>query len=310
MSFKSFNTDFIKAKANDLGFISCGISKSGFLEDEVKRFEKWLKNTYHGKMSYMERNFDKRMDTTKLVEGSKSVISLLYNYYPSNKINEENNFKISKYAYGNDYHYIIKDKLKCLLNEIRDEIGEVNGRVFVDSAPILERAWAKKSGLGWIGKNTNLISKKTGSFFFIAEIIVDLELIYDAEVKDYCGSCTACLDSCPTDALYEPYKIDASKCISYFTIELKEKFPYDLKKDFNDWIFGCDICQDICPWNKLSKPNNEPLLKPKEQLKKYNKKDWVELTDEVFKVVFKESPLKRTKYEGLKRNIKYASQQV
>ena len=310
MNFKSFNTEFIKNKAIELGFISCGISKSGFLEDEVYRFEYWLKNNYHGKMSYMERNFDKRMDTTKLVEGSKSVISLLYNYYPENKIDDKNNFKISKYAYGKDYHFIIKDKLKTLLNDMREEIGDIHGRVFVDSAPILERAWAKKSGLGWVGKNTNLINKKTGSFFFIAEIIVDLELNYDNEVKDYCGSCTACLDSCPTNALYEPYKIDASKCISYFTIELKEQFPDDLKKDFNDWIFGCDICQDVCPWNKLSKSSNEPLLKPKEEVKQYTKKDWIELTDEVFNVVFKESPLKRTKYQGLKRNIKYASQQL
>ena len=310
MNFKSFNTEFIKNKAIELGFISCGISKSGFLEDEVYRFEYWLKNNYHGKMSYMERNFDKRMDTTKLVEGSKSVISLLYNYYPENKIDDKNNFKISKYAYGKDYHFIIKDKLKTLLNDMREEIGDIHGRVFVDSAPILERAWAKKSGLGWVGKNTNLINKKTGSFFFIAEIIVDLELNYDNEVKDYCGSCTACLDSCPTNALYEPYKIDASKCISYFTIELKEQFPDDLKKDFNDWIFGCDICQDVCPWNKLSKSSDEPLLKPKEEIKQYTKKDWIELTDEVFNVVFKESPLKRTKYKGLKRNIKYASQQL
>ena len=310
MNFKSFNTEFIKNKAIELGFISCGISKSGFLEDEVYRFEYWLKNNYHGKMSYMERNFDKRMDTTKLVEGSKSVISLLYNYYPEHKIDYKNNFKISKYAYGKDYHFIIKDKLKTLLNDIREEIGDIHGRVFVDSAPILERAWAKKSGLGWVGKNTNLINKKTGSFFFIAEIIVDLELNYDNEVKDYCGSCTACLDSCPTNALYEPYKIDASKCISYFTIELKEQFPDDLKKDFNDWIFGCDICQDVCPWNKLSKSSDEPLLKPKEEIKQYTKKDWIELTDEVFNVVFKESPLKRTKYQGLKRNIKYASQQL
>ena len=310
MNFKSFYTEFIKNKAIELGFISCGISKSGFLEDEVDRFEYWLKNNYHGKMSYMERNFDKRMDTTKLVEGSKSVISLLYNYYPEHKIDDKNNFKISKYAYGKDYHFIIKDKLKTLLNDMREEIGDIHGRVFVDSAPILERAWAKKSGLGWVGKNTNLINKKTGSFFFIAEIIVDLELNYDNEVKDYCGSCTACLDSCPTNALYEPYKIDASKCISYFTIELKEQFPDDLKKDFNDWIFGCDICQDVCPWNKLSKSSDEPLLKPKEEIKQYTKKDWIELTDEVFNVVFKESPLKRTKYQGLKRNIKYASQQL
>ena len=310
MSLKSYHTDFIKNKAIDLGFISCGISKSGFLQDEIERFENWLKNNYHGKMSYMERNFDKRLDTTKLVEGSKSVISLLYNYYPSEKINDQNNFKISKYAYGKDYHFIIKNKLKILLNEMRNEIGDIDGRVFVDSAPILERAWAKKSGLGWIGKNTNLISKKTGSFFFIAEIIVDLELNYDNETKDYCGSCTACLDACPTDALYEPYKIDASKCISYFTIELKEQFSKELKKDFNDWIFGCDICQDVCPWNKFSKPNNEPLLKPHEDLSEYSKKDWIEMTDEVFKVVFKESPLKRAKFEGLKRNINYASQQI
>ena len=310
MSLKSYHTDFIKNKAIDLGFISCGISKSGFLQDEIERFENWLKNNYHGKMSYMERNFDKRLDTTKLVEGSKSIISLLYNYYPSKKLNDQNNFKISKYAYGKDYHFIIKNKLKTLLNEMRNEIGDIDGRVFVDSAPILERAWAKKSGLGWIGKNTNLISKKTGSFFFIAEIIVDLELNYDNETKDYCGSCTACLDACPTDALYEPYKIDASKCISYFTIELKEQFSKELKKDFNDWIFGCDICQDVCPWNKFSKPNNEPLLKPHEDLSEYSKKDWIEMTDEVFKVVFKESPLKRAKFEGLKRNINYASQQI
>ena len=310
MSLKSYHTDFIKNKAIDLGFISCGISKSGFLHDEIERFENWLKNNYHGKMSYMERNFDKRLDTTKLVEGSKSVISLLYNYYPSKKLNDQNNFKISKYAYGKDYHFIIKNKLKTLLKEMRNEIGDIDGRVFVDSAPILERAWAKKSGLGWIGKNTNLISKKTGSFFFIAEIIVDLELNYDNETKDYCGSCTACLDACPTDALYEPYKIDASKCISYFTIELKEQFSKELKKDFNDWIFGCDICQDVCPWNKFSKPNNEPLLKPHEDLSEYSKKDWIEMTDEVFKVVFKESPLKRAKFEGLKRNINYASQQI
>ena len=310
MSLKSYHTDFIKNKAIDLGFISCGISKSGFLQDEIERFENWLKNNYHGKMSYMERNFDKRLDTTKLVEGSKSIISLLYNYYPSKKLNDQNNFKISKYAYGKDYHFIIKNKLKTLLNEMRNDIGDIDGRVFVDSAPILERAWAKKSGLGWIGKNTNLISKKTGSFFFIAEIIVDLELNYDNETKDYCGSCTACLDACPTDALYEPYKIDASKCISYFTIELKEQFSKELKKDFNDWIFGCDICQDVCPWNKFSKPNNEPLLKPHEDLSEYSKKDWIEMTDEVFKVVFKESPLKRAKFEGLKRNINYASQQI
>ena len=309
MNLKKNYSDFIKNKSIELGFISCGISKSGFLENEIGRFESWLKNNYHGKMSYMERNFDKRMDTRKLVDGSKSVISLLFNYYPSKEINN-NSFKISKYAYGKDYHFIIKDKLKTLLSSMRNEIGEIDGRVFVDSAPIMEKAWAKKSGLGWIGKNTNLISKKTGSFFFIAEIIVDLELEYDNEVTDHCGSCNACLDACPTDALYEPYKIDASKCISYFTIELKEQFPNDLKKDFNDWIFGCDICQDVCPWNKFSRPNEEPLLNPLKEINQYSKKDWLELTDEVFKVVFKGSPIERSKFNGLKRNIKYANEQV
>ena len=309
MNLKKNYSDFIKNKSIELGFISCGISKSGFLENEIGRFESWLKNNYHGKMSYMERNFDKRMDTRKLVDGSKSVISLLFNYYPSKEINN-NSFKISKYAYGKDYHFIIKDKLKTLLSSMRNEIGEIDGRVFVDSAPIMEKAWAKKSGLGWVGKNTNLISKKTGSFFFIAEIIVDLELEYDNEVTDHCGSCNACLDACPTDALYEPYKIDASKCISYFTIELKEQFPNDLKKDFNDWIFGCDICQDVCPWNKFSRPNEEPLLNPLKEINQYSKKDWLELTDEVFKVVFKGSPIERTKFNGLKRNIQYANEQV
>ena len=309
MNLKKKYSDFIKNKSIELGFISCGISKSGFLENEIGRFESWLKDNYHGQMSYMERNFDKRMDTTKLVAGSKSVISLLFNYYPSKEINNDS-FKISKYAYGKDYHFIIKDKLKSLLSSMRNEIGEIDGRVFVDSAPIMEKAWAKKSGLGWVGKNTNLISKKTGSFFFIAEIIVDLELEYDNEVTDHCGSCTACLDACPTDALYEPYKIDASKCISYFTIELKDQFPNDLKKDFNDWIFGCDICQDVCPWNKFSIPNKEPLLNPKNEINQYSKKDWLELTDEVFKVVFKETPLERTKFKGLKRNIQYANEQV
>lgn len=307
MNLKKNYSDFIKNKSIELGFISCGISKSGFLENEIGRFESWLKNNYHGKMSYMERNFDKRMDTRKLVDGSKSVISLLFNYYPSKEINN-NSFKISKYAYGKDYHFIIKDKLKTLLSSMRNEIGEIDGRVFVDSAPIMEKAWAKKSGLGWIGKNTNLISKKTGSFFFIAEIIVDLELEYDNEVTDHCGSCNACLDACPTDALYEPYKIDASKCISYFTIELKEQFPNDLKKDFNDWIFGCDICQDVCPWNKFSRPNEEPLLNPLKEINQYSKKDWLELTDEVFNVVFKGSPIERTKFNGLKRNIQYANE--
>mgnify|MGYP001268418408 CR=1 FL=1 len=258
-------TNFIKSKSVDLGFISCGISKADFLEEEAANLENWLKNEMHGEMSYMERNFDMRLDPRKILNGAKSVISLTYNYY-TDKLQKDENFKISKYAFGTDYHFVIREKLKNLLFLIREKVGDINGRVFVDSAPILEKAWAKKSGLGWIGKNTNLISKKSGSFFFIAEIIVDLELNYDEQIKDYCGSCTACIDACPTNALYEPYKIDASKCISYFTIELKENFPVELDEDFKNWIFGCDICQDVCPWNKFSKPNDEQLLKVKDEI--------------------------------------------
>ena len=307
MDLKKQYTDFIKSKSLDLGFMSCGISKSGFLASEADRFESWLKNNYHGKMSYMERNFDKRLDTTKLVEGSKSVISLTYNYFPKRVLKNDETFKIAKYAYGKDYHIVLKKKLKELLNIMQAKFGHFEGRVFVDSAPILERAWAKKSGLGWIGKNTNLINKQSGSFFFLAEIIVDLELNYDNLTTDHCGSCTACIDACPTDAIYEPYKLDASKCISYYTIELRDNFSSNLSTDFKDWIFGCDICQDVCPWNSFSKSNNDPLLKPREELVNFTKRDWIELTDEVFKVVFRESPIKRTKYQGLKRNIQYAS---
>ena len=290
------NTDLIKSISNELGFLSCGISKSGFLDTEADRFENWLKNNYHGKMSYMERNFDKRLDTSKLVEGSKSVISLLYNYFPKTKKNPKS-FKISKYAYGKDYHYVIKEKLKQFVLKIKDKVGDVNARIFVDSAPILERAWAKKSGLGWVGKNTNLI--------FLAEIILDLDLVYDSEVTDHCGSCTACIDSCPTDAIYEPYKIDATKCISYLTIELKDKISNEFKGQLNDWIFGCDICQDVCPWNKFSINHEEPLFNPQSEILDYSKNQWKELTNEIFDSIFKLSPVKRTKFKGLKRNIEF-----
>ena len=305
MDLKNNYTEFIKLKAKELGFMSCGISKSGFLSHEADRFESWLKNNYHGKMSYMERNFDKRLDTTKLVENSKSVISLTYNYYPKKVLKSDSTFKISKYAHGKDYHLVLKKKLKQLLNIMKDKFGSFEGRVFVDSAPILERAWAKKSGLGWIGKNTNLINKQTGSFFFLAEIIVDLELNYDNTITDHCGSCTACIDACPTNAIYEPYKLDASRCISYYTIELKESFSSNLSSDFKDWIFGCDICQDVCPWNRFSKANDEVFFETVPEISNFNKADWIDLTEETFKKVFKESPIKRSKFKGLKRNINY-----
>ena len=305
MDLKNNYTEFIKLKAKELGFMSCGISKSGFLSHEADRFESWLKNNYHGKMSYMERNFDKRLDTTKLVENSKSVISLTYNYYPKKVLKSDSTFKISKYAHGKDYHLVLKKKLKQLLNIMKDKFGSFEGRVFVDSAPILERAWAKKSGLGWIGKNTNLINKQSGSFFFLAEIIVDLELNYDNTTTDHCGSCTACIDACPTNAIYEPYKLDASKCISYYTIELKESFSSNLSSDFKDWIFGCDICQDVCPWNRFSKANDEVLFETIPEISNFNKADWIDLTEKTFNKVFKESPIKRSKFKGLKRNINY-----
>lgn len=273
----------------------------------------------HGKMSYMENHFDKRLDPTKLVPGAKSVISLLLNYYPAGITDKEdeitdetdktegtesNRFKISKYAYGKDYHFVIKEKLKEFYQYISDEIGEVNGRVFVDSAPVMDKAWAKKSGLGWIGKNTNIISPKEGSFFFIAELIVDLELEYDHSIKDYCGSCTRCIDACPTDALFEPYKIDGSKCISYFTIELKENIPVEYHSKLGNWIFGCDVCQDVCPWNRFSKPHHEAEFNPKNGILGMSNRDWEEMTEEVFIKMFKDSPLKRPGFEGIKRNIR------
>lgn len=284
--------------------MSCGISKAGFLEKEAPRLENWLNNNRHGQMAYMENHFDKRLDPTLLVDGAKSVISLLLNYYPS-ELQRDDTYKISKYAYGQDYHFVIKEKLKELLESIQDHIGEVSGRAFVDSAPVLDKAWAAKSGLGWIGKNSNLITQKVGSFYFIAELIVDLELEYDFATTDHCGSCTACLDACPTQAIIAPYQVDGSKCISYYTIELKDSLPQDMKGRFDDWVFGCDVCQDVCPWNRFSKTHNEPLFQANPELLSFSKKEWEEITTETFQKVFKDSPLKRTKWEGLNRNIDF-----
>jgi epoxyqueuosine reductase len=298
------NSHLIKAEAKRLGYMSCGISKAQFLEEEAPRLEKWLKNNMHAEMSYMENNFDKRLDPTKLVEGSKSVISLLLNYFPK-ETQREDSFKISKYAYGTDYHFVIKEKLKELLFFIQNEIGAVHGRAFVDSAPVLDKAWAAKSGLGWMGKHTNLLSKQVGSFFFIAELIVDIELEYDTPVTDHCGNCTACIDACPTQAIVQPYVVDGSKCISYLTIELKNEIPSTFSNQMDDWMFGCDVCQDVCPWNRFSKSHSEPLFNPHPELLSKSKKEWQEITEEVFNEIFKKSAVKRTKYSGLTRNISF-----
>lgn len=294
----------IKAEAQRLGFLSCGISKAGFLEEEAPRLEQWLKNGMHGEMGYMENHFDKRLDPTKLVPGAKSVISLLLNYYPQ-ETQKEGALKVSKYAYGQDYHHVIKGKLKQLQGFIEEQIGEVHGRAFVDSAPVLDKAWAAKSGLGWVGKNSNLITQKTGSFYFIAELIVDLDLEYDGPVTDHCGTCTACLDACPTNAIVAPYVVDGSKCISYFTIELKNEIPMHMKGEWEDWVFGCDVCQDVCPWNRFSKPHNEPAFEPHPDMLQMDRREWEEITEEVFQKVFQKSAVKRTKFSGLKRNIDF-----
>lgn len=305
MTLQQIHTHFIKAKAKELGFSFCGISKAEFLKDEAPQLETWLKRNYQGKMNYLENYFDKRLDPTLLVPGAKSVISLIYNYFPERDLAKEGEYRIAKYAYGEDYHFVVKDLLKTFLQRIREEVGEIQGRAFVDSAPVMERAWAKKSGLGWIGKNSLLLNREMGSFFFLAELIIDLPLEYDGPVKDYCGTCTACMDACPTDAIAEPYVVDGSKCISYFTIELKEEIPSDVKGKFGDWIFGCDICQDVCPWNSFAKPTNEKRFSPHPEVEKMSKNDWKEITEEVFEKVFKNSAIKRTKLAGLKRNINF-----
>ena len=294
-------TQIIKQKAAELGFDFCGISKAGFLNEEARRLETWLQRDYHGKMTYMANHFDKRLDPTKLVEGAKSVISVILNYFPEKELNTE--LKISKYAYGEDYHFVLKRKLTGLLEFMQESIGDINARIFVDSAPVMDKVWAKKSGLGWMGKHSNLINREMGSFFFLGEIICDLELETDGPIKDYCGTCTACIDACPTDAIAEPYFVDGSKCISYLTIELKENIPDEFKGKMQNWVFGCDICQDVCPWNRFSKSHKTPEFIPGEELK--NKKDWEEITEEIFKEIFKNSPIKRTKFEGFKRNVDF-----
>src|ERR1700744_496707 len=303
---KQAYTNLIKTEAKNLGFMFCGIAKADFLEDEAPRLEAWLKKGMHGEMQYMENHFDKRLDPRLLVDGARSVISLGLNYYSENKQTDPNAPKISQYAYGDDYHHVIKNKLKELLHFIDENIGEVNGRAFVDSAPVLDKAWAKKAGLGWIGKNSNLISKKTGSFFFLAELIVDIELEYDIEpTADHCGTCTRCIDACPTDAIVGPQIVDGSRCISYLTIELKNEIPTEFKGKMDDWMFGCDVCQDVCPWNKFSVLHNEATFAPHPELLGITHNDWQEITQDTFQKVFKSSAVKRTKYSGLKRNIEF-----
>jgi len=303
---KQAYSDMIKTEAQNLGFMFCGIAKAEFLEQEAPRLEDWLKKGMHGEMQYMENHFDKRLDPRLLVDGAKSVISLGLNYYTDNDQQDPLAPKISRYAYGADYHHVIKDKLKQLLNVINEKIGEVGGRAFVDSAPVLDRAWAKKAGMGWIGKNGNLINKKVGSFFFLAELIIDLELEYDIEpTADHCGSCTRCVDACPTDAIVGPYIVDGSRCISYLTIELKNEIPAEFKGKMDNWMFGCDICQDVCPWNKFSVLHNEPSFTPHSELLGMKQTDWEDITHETFQKVFKNSAVKRTKFDGLKRNIEF-----
>ena len=304
MTSPEHNKALIKKEAHRLGFDFVGFSKAQFLEDDAPRLEHYLKNHFNGEMHYMENHFDKRLDPRLLVEDAKTVISFLINYYPS-ETQQSDSPKIAKYAYGNDYHVVIRKKLKELLIFIQTEIGEVSGRGFVDSAPVLDKSWAQKSGLGWFGKNGNLINKSSGSFYFIAELIVDLELPEDGPVTDHCGTCTACIDECPTEAIIEPMVVDGSKCISYFTIELKDAIPNSMKGKMDDWMFGCDVCQDVCPWNRFSKPHQEPLFNPHPDLLSMTRKDWDQLEENAFEKVFSKSAVKRTKLSGLKRNIEF-----
>lgn len=299
------NTQLVKQLAAELGFNFCGISKAQFLEEEASQLEAWLRNNHHGTMDYMANHFDMRLDPRLLVPGAKSVISLMVNYFPEQKQVDDESPKISKYAYGHDYHDVIRTKLKELIAILRTKIGAIEGRAFVDSAPVMDKAWAKKSGMGWMGKNTNIINKQQGSFFFIAELITDLELVPDTAIKDYCGTCTRCIDACPTDALIAPYQLDATKCISYLTIELKEAIPETFKGQFENWAFGCDICQDVCPWNRFSKPHHHHALAPNLDLLQLTKKEWFEITEVVFQKLFKKSAVKRTKFKGLRRNLDF-----
>ncbi len=302
------NTLTLKLKAKELGFSFCTISKADFLHNEALNLEKWLAKDYHGEMEYMENYFDKRLDPRLLVAGAKSVVSLAYNYFTPDSQKDKNTPKISKYAYGKDYHKVVKEKLNELFHFLQNEIGDVNGRSFVDSAPVMEKAWAEKSGMGWIGKNTNLISKQQGSFFFLAELILDIPFAYDSPIKDYCGNCTKCIDACPTDAITEPYVIDGSKCISYYTIELKNEIPKLMQGKFKNWMFGCDICQTVCPWNRFSITHNEEKFLPKKELLSFKKEDWINMREEEFDKIFEESAVRRTSYKGLKRNIEFLMQ--
>jgi len=303
---KDTYTQIIRQEALDLGFSHIGIAKAEQMDEEARRLEAWLNQGHHGKMSYMANHFDKRIDPRKLVEGAKSVISLTYNYHNETEQTDPEAPKISQYAYGKDYHFVVKNKLKNLLTYIREEVGEVNGRCFVDSAPVLERDWAKRSGVGWVGKHTLLIHPKVGSYFFLAELIIDLDLTTDNPIRDHCGTCTRCIDACPTEAISpEGYVMDGSKCISYLTIELKDAIPTEFEDKMEGWMFGCDICQQVCPWNRFARPHNEPEFEPHPDLLDMTKQDWVEITEEVFRKVFKKSAVKRTKYAGLKRNIDF-----
>ncbi len=298
---------FIKSTANTLGFEFCGIAKAGFLEEEAPKLEDWLNQNYQGEMAYLANHFDKRLDPTKLVEDAKTVVSLAYNYFPKSTLPEEKDaIKLAKYAYGEDYHLVIREKLNLLLKILRQEIGEINGRAFVDSAPVMERQWAQKSGIGWIGKNSLLLNRDIGSFFFLAELIIDLEVAPDSPmIKDYCGTCTKCIDACPTDAIVQAGVVDGSRCISYLTIELKDAIPAEFKGKMENWAFGCDICQDVCPWNRFSKPHQEPRFKLHPDLSGFSKRDWQEITEETFQRVFQKSAVKRTKFSGLKRNLDF-----
>ena len=302
----STHSQVIKRLAQQHGFAFCGISKADFLEAEAPHLENWLNQHMHGEMGYMANHFDKRLDPRLLVDGAQTVVSLVYNYFPSTQFQPlSDSFKVSKYAFGEDYHRVIKDKMQVLWDDLQNELGEINGRMFVDSAPVLEKAWAKMSGIGWVGKNANLIIPKQGSFYFIAELIIDLPAVPDGPIRDFCGTCTRCIDACPTEAI-TPYVVDGSKCISYFTIELKENLPIELNKGFEDWIFGCDICQDVCPWNRHAKAHTESRFEPKPEMLGLSKSDWEDMSEELFKTLFRYSAISRTKLDGIRRNIAHA----
>ena len=301
----TYRSQVVKSIARQLGFSHCGIAEAGFLEEEAPRLEHWLKQGFQGEMHYMENHFDKRLDPRLLVDGARTVISLTYNYYTTEQQNTDAP-RISKYAYGEDYHQVVKEKLAEMMHRLSETLGEIHGRVFVDSAPVMERAWAAKSGIGWIGKHSLLINKQQGSFFFLAEIIIDMEMAYDAPFNSHhCGTCTACIDACPTQAIVADKVVDGSKCISYFTIELKDQLPDAFRDQFDDWMFGCDVCQDVCPWNRFSIQHREPRFQPDSRLLSMNRKEWMEITEELFRELFRKSAVKRTKYSGLTRNIRF-----